>query len=692
MELLNKFQEFLADTGIKFAHRNREFVSLNDLFVYPDLRTIRESLEEQSSNISGEKLWKSENRLIIFGDEQSGKTSLAKRLFLDALSYGLTPLFIKGSNIQSSKIEEQIPKLVSETYTFISKEEFIQSSNLVCIVDDISASKLNKKARNKLIETLNSIFDRTILIAENSFRFVIPDLPELDDYKKFEILPFGHVRRSQLIDKWVGLELTEEVDDQQIWAEKDELRLHVDSLVRKGVVPAKPFYILMLLQSFETMTSQRLELTAYGHCYQYLIYQALEGVRVKQTEIETYFNVLSELGGALLESSSESLDEPSLTAFFKEYSNNFLPVDQEKVIKDLLNSFILQRKETSLKFNYRYLFYFFAAKKLADSLHRGEEAKKRIQNLVNTIHLEKASNIVLFLTYHSKDPWILDEILVSVMDIFNDEKELTLEASSLSFLQDFIKEIPEIVLESRDANEERLQQDRQKDILEERNEAKNSNLDENEDPANFIVKVNKVFRAIEVCGQIFRNRLGSMERRSLELIYEESLSVSLRFLSVFMKFSECVREESIRKIKKYIKQNGKLSDSKIIRNIESFYLEINYSVILAMLYKISFSLGSAKGRDIYIKVTESKDKPALNLIQEIIELQFEKKLDINKIQKMHIEFSKNPICCRLLKQIIVRHCYMHDIGFQDRQKLAAMLNIPIQVQRSLIMASKETKL
>ncbi len=439
------------------------------------------------------------------------------------------------------------------------------------------------------------------------------------------------------------------------------------------------------------MTTQRLEITAYGHCYQYLIYQALERVHVKQNEIDTYLNVLSELGGAILESPSESLDDSGLEVFFKKYSDNFITtVDQDKVIRDLVNSFILQQSEAGLKFRYRYLFYFFAAKKLADSLHQGEEAKKRIKHLVNTIHLEKASNIVLFLTYHSKNTWILDEILVSVMDIFSDEKEVTLEASSLSFLQNFVQEIPDLVLENRDARQERLEDDRQKDFIEQ-HEDQNSSVGDDKDVEEFMVKVNKVFRAIEVCGQILRNRLGSLGRNSLEFIYEESVLVSLRFLSVFLRFSENVREESIRKIKKILEENPNLPDSKIIQEVESFYLGINYTVILAMLYKISFSLGSPKGRDIYIKVTETKNKPTFCLIQEIIELQFEKKLDTDKIDKLHSEFSKNPVCDRLLKQIILRHCYMHDIGFKHRQKLANILNIPIQVQRSILIASKTTQ-
>ncbi|HLO87970.1 MAG TPA: hypothetical protein VK203_23610 [Nostocaceae cyanobacterium] len=55
---------------------------------------------------------------------------------------------------------------------------------------------------------------------------------------------------------------------------------------------------------------------------------------------------------------------------------------------------------------------------------------------------------------------------------------------------------------------------------------------------------------------------------------------------------------------------------------------------------------------------------------------------------MYLEFSKNPVCDRFLKHIILRHLYIHDIGYKERQKRANKLNIPMQVQRSICMASK----
>jgi len=500
-------------------------------------------------------------------------------------------------------------------------------------------------------------------------------------------MPFGHVYRSKLIDKWVALDSTEETDDQQIWAKTDELKTHVNSLVSKNVLPGKPVYILMFLQSFDMMLTHRLELTAYGHCYQYLIHQALDRVGVKHSEIDTYLNILSELGGAVLETSSESLSKSELSHFFDKYSKNFLTVDREKVKKDLIKAYILLESESGIRFKYRYLFYFFAAKKLSDYLHKGHETKEKIKHLVETIHQERSANIILFLIHHSKDPWILEEILYSVMDIFCSESEVTLEANSLSFLQKFVQEIPELVVENRDAKQERLNEDMQKDIIEQ-NEIEDNLTDYDKDVKEFVVKVNKVFRSIEVCGQIFRNRIGSLERQSLESVYEESVLVSLRFLSIFTRFSEYVREEAVRKIDQVLDQNPDIPNQKIIRVIESFYLSINYSVIISMLYRIAFSLGTSKGRDIYIKVTEDKDQPALKLIQLIIELQFEKRLDSDKIVDLHSEFTKNPICDRFLKHIILRHFYMHDTNFSERQKIANKLKIPMSVQRSILIASQ----
>jgi len=611
LELTEEFREFLQNTGVKFVHGRRENIFLNDLFVYPDLRVLDEtveSLEKITSNIPSKKILQYQSNILILGEEQSGKTSLAKRIFQDALQDGFLPVFIiDGADIKKNfKIHEEIPFLLSNIYEYKLNEECIKKSKSICIIDDFSSSKLNVQATNEFLRSLNSIFSYVILFAKETFRYSILDYEILHGYKKFEIANFGNVHLGKIIEKWVELDSDEETNEKQILSQTDELRRHIESLVGKNIVPAKPFYILLLLQSFEILNPNKIEVTTYAHCYEYLIYQCLKRIDItKGNKVEMYLNVLSELGGEILDSSSESLDENSLEDFFIKYSKKFLIDNQNKVIDNLVKSSILQKTENGIKFRYHYLFYFFAAKKLATSLHRGEEAMDKIKALVKVVHLEKASNIILFVTHHTKDPSVLNEILLSVMDLFSEEEEMTLETESLSFLQDFIKQIPELVLENRDVKEERLRRDIQKDIAEQ--ELSQTNQRETEmEQEDFVVNVNKLFRSIEVCGQLFRNRLNSLEREHLEIIYEESASVSLRFLNIFRRFCEFSKKELIEKIRTISDENPKISNSKIVKKVESWYLGINYMVILAMLHKIAFSLGSYEGREIYSVVTQGE--------------------------------------------------------------------------------------
>ncbi|MEL7071549.1 MAG: hypothetical protein AAGN15_23270 [Cyanobacteria bacterium J06581_3] len=386
------------------------------------------------------------------------------------------------------------------------------------------------------------------------------------------------------------------------------------------------------------------------------------------------------------------MNEEELADFFTQYLKRFVTTDKDKMVNALVKASILERRADNLRFKYRYLFYFFASMNLADTLHRDNAAKETISGLIDTIHLEKSSNVVLFLSHHSKDPWILDEILYSIIDIFPEEHEATLETESLRFLKDFVDSIPEIVIESRDPHQERRKQDARRDIAERQQEEtlideEETNLETEEKASALVKKIEKVFRATEVCGQILRNRIGSLERESLELLYDESITVLLKLLNIVLETSRCLQEEGLRSIKQALRQAPDATDEEITKRARTFYMELNYALIFAILQKISFSLGSDSGKEIYDSVAQDKKTAAVNLVQTVMELQFEKRLDHRAIAKLYQQFisSKNLVCARLLKMIVVYHCYMHDISYKDRQMISDTFRIelyPLKVMES----------
>ena len=620
----SSFLESLENADLAIFFPNQSTTNIRDLFVYPELQVLKSSVKKELGVINGSELLsllEKGNRWLISGDDQSGKTTFSKVLFLDSFSHGYTPILINGEKIKSSSLEKLLPGLLSDMYPGIENDIFLSREDLVLIIDDLSKSTINESSKRRLIESINDTFDRVIIVAGESFQFAAPDFPSLDTYERAEVIPFGHYCRNQLIDRWVNLELGEEVDEAQIYKREDELKTNVNALVRRNIVPAKPVYILMIINAFNLTRARSYDLTSYGHCYEYLIYQALDKARIKKSsDIEQYFNFLSELGKSVLDSGSNSLSKEDGEEFFRYYSDKFIATDLNKMVTTLIEASILEREGDNLCFKYRYLFYFFASKNLSDTLHRGDSAKRTISKLIETLHLEKSSNIVLFLSHHSKDPWILEEIMYSIMDIFPEEKEATLEAKSLQFLKDFTDSIPDIVLERRDAREERQNQDIRRDEIDRKHDFSSSEKEDIEDIDDeeisiFARKVEKAFRSTEVCGQILRNRMGSLEKESLEFLYGESATVLLKFLHIILETSRFIQEEGLRSIESALYKSPDSTDDEISRQARKFYMELNYGLIFAILRKISFSLGSEAGRQIYVKVAKEKKTPALSLIQ-----------------------------------------------------------------------------
>ena len=102
-------QDYLNDPGISLHHRDRGLLKLRDVFLYPDLMEMRTRGERFGQRVSGEcvrELLSPSSNLLITGDTESGKTCLAKMLFLELLDDGVIPVFldatIKPPSIESS--------------------------------------------------------------------------------------------------------------------------------------------------------------------------------------------------------------------------------------------------------------------------------------------------------------------------------------------------------------------------------------------------------------------------------------------------------------------------------------------------------------------------------------------------------------------------------------------------------------
>lgn len=673
---------WLEDTEIALVHRLVPKVKLSDVYVPPDF-TIKTGDFSNSRRVVGyKKILDEVGGIIVIGEEQSGKTSLAKFIFKVGLAEDYFPVYISGKEIVSSAVDKLIAKRIAEQYAeSLGGLEHCGKRPLL-LLDDFHLVTLNKKYIAQLVEHVQKVFEKVVIFAKDTFRYVLPDHTSLESFQIMSVHDFGNVKRTQLIEKWVSLGREEHIDDSELFKETDDIKVRIDSIIRKNVVPSKPIFILSVLQMLEAYTSQRLELTSHGHCYQSLVYQALEKINVKSKEIDKYINVLAELAWAQYSNDGDPLTSDGLIGFFEDYEKQYLSVDRLKVAQDLVDCHLLQSVDGKISFKYPYIYYFFAAKKIADTFGKDLEIKKEITRLLDGLHREDHANIIIFITHHTKDAWILDEIQLSLMALFSENRLATLQAEDLSFLDEFLKEIPKLVMVEREVQRERLKRD---EALDDINFSENQNLIEEEDEAelsedaNYLfAKVNKVFKGSELIGQIIRNRHASLNRDEMTHLLRETYGCGLRFLQFFIELSDMAKEGVIKTISHEMRENPLQTNLAIEKEAKSTFLSMTFVAIYAVLKKMASSTGCAEAEEIYKSLEDEISSPAIKIINQAITLDFHKKIDFKALGELADEFKGNAVCDRILKEIVMQHVYMFPVDYKDKQKISSCLNVPME--------------
>ena len=685
-------ENWLNDTEITLTHRNVTKIGLDQIFITPDVEIKNENIGDELKfyHDSGDVLRKWDEILIV-AEEQQGKSSLLKYHYRDQLIKGFLPLYISAAEIKKSNTEEIIKKQLKKQYNNLSFDDYINSNKAILLLDNVDQIGLNPKYRNILLSEFNKIFIKKIYTSQISYLLMINDIPPLLNFTKAEILGLGHKKREKLIQKWVSLGIEETIQEKDLYERCDDLKERLNTIVKRNIVPSKPIYILMMLQMFEAHKNLNLELSSHGHCYQQLIYQSFENAKINEREYDKYLNVLTELAWRIFVKESD-LNAYELEEFFSYYQKEFLNIDKEIILKKLVGHSILMKNGIYTGFKYPYIFYFFVGKKIAESFSEDEEAKVKVDYLIDNMHREDFANILIFITHHTKDAWVLDKINNVMQSLFDSNEEASLEKSQLKFMDEFMKQIPEIIIEQRVVQSERDKHNENLDLAE-----RSGNHEINKLEANYVdvskdilANINKAFKGMEISGQIIRNRHASLKRRALNDLAIKSIKSGLRFLQYFIQVTDIAKKEIVQLISQQLAENPSLSNKEIEKYAENAYTHLTYNVMQAVIRKIAASIGSKEALEVYDNIKEENETPALILLNQCIHLHFNKKLDMSKISNTADQLRSNPVCFRILKELIVQHIYMFPTDYKEKQQLSQLLRLPIQQQN--IIGKKQKSL
>ena len=664
--------EFRKDlTQVEFISQRKNDITLDDIFVFP-----RISAEYSKRKITGfQNLWKKNARLMLKGDDRTGKTVVCRKLFLTEVENGTPTILISGGDVKSpinheKLIEKKFQEQFSGGYSYWRNRQ-----KKLLILDDFSHN-----TRPEFIDFAKEFFERIIIVlSEDEYLAYFSDYEKLADFDLLTLRSLGHAGQEKLIKRWVNLNNALDGKQEIPHGKIDQIEDSLNSIIlHNRIVPRYPFYILSILQTFEAFMPQDLRITAYGHCYQSLITAQLINIGVDKEDIDSCFNFLTYFAFEIFERQNECSRE-QFEHFVKDYKTQYIIKDG--VVNRLVHndSAIIRTHKGSHEFNYPYIYYFFLGHFFARNYRVHENL---IEQIAEKSYLQDNAYILIFTIHHTQDEDLIDTILIHTACAFDHACTATLSTEETKLLEGTLQELPEKILSNRPVNEERQLKRKWRDEAEaDFEDTVTDDKSEEEDSSN--EGLNDVYRALknmEILGQILRNKYGSLPRAKIEEVIDFVTDAGLRLIKVH------TDPDSIKRFEAYCNEvfkneNMKEGDKqRVERSLRKIIRTLVFLTIGSLLYKVVDSILKPELLEIVESMYQPKDTPAYDLLHILFLLNTSEELRSQEVKKItdtirKFEKTRNVVARRLLSFAIQLYANTHEIHFKLREELFRTLKI-----------------
>ena len=524
-------------------------VDLRDLFVFPNVRD--EKIPERGERFNAYAIHSTAELLatkhvIIHGPDQSGKTALARYLYLDLIGNNEPVLLITNPNarrIDASFFKREYRNQYNGDYAL-----WEQQDGKTLIIDGIHPGQRG----SDLLDSARKVFEKLVLVIPSDLYYSMYfDDVNVGDFRAFAIQPLTMNQQEQLIRKRVVLKTG---DDRVADGYVDQIEQRVNHIiVSNKIVPRYPFFVLSILESFESFMPGSVPITSFGHCYYALIVSRLVHAGINSDDaIDSCFNFLEELAYATYVSKShEATDELDLSAFVVQYREDF-------IIRDALLNRLKHSEfgviDTNGAFRTDYIYYFILGKYLANSQKIKYDV---IERLCENSHTEDNFLTILFTIHHTNDNWIIDDILLRTMVTLDDVKPAQLSKVETATFERILSALPESILSDEPvANVRALARDAH-DQLSEIEIADDVPMPEEERFAP-VTNMLRIFRNGKIMGQVLRTKHGSLNIKKLNEIVETIAEAGLRLITLSL-----LDEQQINRMKERVRSQIKDIDPHI---------------------------------------------------------------------------------------------------------------------------------
>lgn len=709
---LNKeFEEYLHSTDTYFTHPSGEEITLEDLFVPQNLRTISEdrnkekrtNIEILTSAVEADGI-----HYHIIGGERSGKTALCKYAFLQYYyKNNLTPILLDGedlsTNTRKDRILQIISKKVKQQYGSI---KVLPSSNIddnnsfVLIIDNFQkTAKGNDKYWGLLTSNIGELFSNVIIVGDISI--TTNDFaanPPFKNFDKYVIMEFGPDLRNQLVEKWNSFGQDCSIESKNsIRRKNDEANKNINSILGKNFIPAYPFYILGILQALEGIqNSNNINYSLHGFYYEHLINDGFVHSVKNPKDISFYYNFMVFFCYYLFEQKSKALSIDEFDNFYTLYCDKY-DVDTSTFgitkVKETLKATKLLLFNNDVRVSQNYIYYFFVAKYISNHID-DDIIKDVVRKLCERIFKEEYANIIMFVTHLSKNSWIIRTLLDNASRIFPNSTICKLE-QDIKPLNELMSDLTSRVIGFIDVDKERNKElAREAELEEKQKEFDNDDtnyaqfsLDDDINEIDLFAQMNLAVKSIDILGQIAIKYWGELEATTKYEIVETAYNIGLRTLGLYLAemsknkddLAEYIANVIIEKYSEKNRAQITLKKEEIKTESLTYIAFLSYILSFAIITRISNSVGDDRLGKTFEKILEANPYNSYKLINLSINLNYPG-LPMSNIEQYSKDMQDNIMCKRLLQDLVINHLYKFDVDYKNKNKISSLLGIRIQDQ------------